>query len=71
MKENLWSIRQRIAEHNKSIPWNRKNLEVVLGKLNGNKSKDPCGISNIIFKQNIAGEDLKESLLILFNQMKL
>ena len=41
MKENLQSIRERLAEHNKIIPWNRKNLHIVLQKLDGNKSKDP------------------------------
>ena len=37
MKENLWLMRRRISENNKSIPWTTKKLEVVLKKLDVNK----------------------------------
>ena len=38
-----------------------KILMLFLNKLNGNKAKDPSGISNIIFKHNIASENLLEA----------
>lgn len=71
MKDDLWIMRNRIAENNKTIPWTMQNLNKVLKSLTSNKSKDPSGLSNILFKHNIAGDDLKESLLVLFNKMKM
>ena len=62
MKDDLWIMRNRIAENNKTIPWTMQNLNKVLKSLSSNKSKDPSGLSNILFKHNIAGDDLKESL---------
>ena len=47
-----------------------KDLETVLKTLQANKSRDPEGIDRSIFGMNTVGNDLKLSLLILFNNMK-
>ena len=45
-------------------------LEKILKTLNPNKAKDPSLLSNMIFRNEIAGDKLKESLIIFFNKMK-
>ena len=70
MKEDLWKIRKNIAKNVKTVPWTKENLEEVLKKLNINKAKDPHGLANVLFKDYIAGENLKDSLLILCNKIK-
>ena len=46
------------------------DLDKALAKLKNNKSRDFEGLPNEIFKENIIGYDLKESLLIIFNNLK-
>ena len=47
-----------------------KQLETVLKYLKKNKSRDPLGYANEIFHPDVAGEDLKESILLLVNRIK-
>ena len=35
-----------------------------------NRARDPEGKAKTIFKENIIGDNLKESLLILFNKLE-
>ena len=53
-----------------SNPWELKDLEEVLKDLKKNKSRDPNDFVNEIFKQNVAGTNLKASMLTMFNKMK-
>ena len=46
------------------------DLEAALRDLKTNKSRDPEGLINEIFKKDIIGEDLKLSLLFMFNKIK-
>ena len=46
------------------------DLNKVLSKLKNNKSCDFQGYINDIFKPNVIGEDLKQSLLIMFKKLK-
>ena len=55
---------------NKSEPWKLKELNKVLKSLKNNKTKDPHGMINEIFKPGVIGPDLKNALLQLFNGMK-
>ena len=48
-----------------------KDLDAVLKDLKKDKARDPNGWINEIFQEGIAGKNLKKSLLILFNRMKL
>ena len=54
----------------KTKPFQMEELEEVLKGLKTNKARDPEGISRTIFKNNVIGTNLIESLLILFNKLK-
>ena len=45
-------------------------LNTVLKQLKSNKSRDPLGFANELFKPQNAGEDLKVATLKLMNQIK-
>ena len=47
-----------------------RDLEKALSDLKNKKSRDPQGYVNEVFKPGIIGNDLKQSLLYLFNSMK-
>ena len=47
-----------------------KNLEKVLNNLKPNKSRDAMDFANEIFKNNVAGDDLKNAILCLKNRIK-
>ena len=55
---------------NKSKPWNEKQLIKVLKSLKNNKSIDPHGMVNELFKPGVIGKDLFKSILMLFNKIK-
>ena len=69
-KEDLCELRLQLARENKTADWTKKQLEKVLNYLKKNKSRDPFGYSNDIFKTNVAGENLKDAILILMNRIK-
>ena len=46
------------------------DLEGVLSKVGQNKSRDPNGFNRSIFYLNCIGDNLKESLLVMFNKLK-
>ena len=58
------------AKHNKTPPWDIKDIEFVLGKLKNDKSRDPNGLANELFKEDAAGSDFKEAILKLMNRIK-
>ena len=80
IKENLKSIKDakellcekllRVAAANKTPPWEMKHLEKVLKYLKKNKSRDPHGYCNELFRNEVAGDDLKLALLKLMNRIK-
>ena len=80
IKENLDSIKSakeilcekllKVAAGNKTPPWKMHDLERVLKYLKKGKSRDPYGYCNELFKQNVAGDDLKLALLKLMNRIK-
>ena len=70
LKEELCEKRLKISKHNKSVDWEMKDLEKALTRLKANKARDPLGIANEVFKNKVAGQDLKKSLLIMMNKMK-
>ena len=70
MKENLFELRIQEASLKQSLPFTRENLLKVLKSLKRNKSRDPWGLIYELFRPEVAGEDLIESLLLLFNGMK-
>ena len=46
-----------------------EELEVVLNHLKKDASRDPHSYANEIFKQDVAGKDLKVAVLTLMNKM--
>ena len=47
-----------------------QDLDKALKALKKDKARDPNGWVNEIFKEGVAGRDLKCSMLIFFNRMK-
>ena len=70
LKTNLFEMRLKLASNLKSKAWGLDDLERVLKQLKNNKARDPNGLINELFKQGIAGKDLKVSLLKLLNKIK-
>ena len=70
MKENLWKVRKIMLDRKISQPWNLKDIELAIQKLKANKSKDPNGWINEIFKSEVCGQNLKEALVMFYNTLK-
>ena len=69
-KEILCKKRLEEAKTRKTSPWTIKDLETVLKYLKKNKSPDPNGYINELFRIDVIGEDLKVAILILMNRIK-
>ena len=69
-KDNIFKLKMKNVSENKSDDWTIKELEDVLKSIKKGKSRDPEGISRDIFHDSIIGSNLKESLLVMFNQLK-
>ena len=68
-KEKLADSLMYKAKQNKTLPWDMTDLEAVLNKLKKNKSRDPNGLANELFKTDSAGDDLKVEILKLMNRI--
>ena len=60
----------RLVSETNSKLWTKSDLDEALRSLKTNRSRDPEGLINEIFKQKVIGSDLKDSLLIMFNKLK-
>ena len=69
-KKKLFEMKLKYASENKSKLWTKFDLERALRSLKVNRSRDPEGLVNEIFKKNVIGSDLKTSLLLMFNKLK-
>ena len=69
-KEQLCELRLELSKKNKSPMWTKSQLLEVLSSLKNNKSRDPHGIVNELFKPGVAGDKLISSLLIMLNRIK-
>ena len=69
-KEELCKLRLKLSSKRITPDWTMDQLERVLDYLKKNKSRDPLGYANDIFKNDVAGEDLKFSILRLMNRIK-
>ena len=70
LKSELFDIRLELSKQCHSKPWEIGHLEKALKGLKNDKARDPNGWVNEIFKNRVAGRDLKLSLLNFFNKMK-
>ena len=71
LKCHLWKLRFEALKANQSRPWSMQDLDKVLKKLKTNKTRDPHGLINEIFKPGVIGLDLKLAILNLFSGIKL
>ena len=58
------------AQNNPSPPFTMTELNKVLKRLKNQKCKDPDNFVYDLFKDGVAGSDLRETVLMLFNKMK-
>ena len=70
LKTELWMSRLDNMRKIKTPLWDHEKLDVVLGSLKNNKSMDPNGMINELFKVGCIGSDLKDALICLFNGIK-
>jgi hypothetical protein len=69
-QNELFMLRLELAKQHKSVPWVMKDLEEAIKSLKTGKCRDPERLVRELFKEEALGEDLKQSLLILFNKIK-
>ena len=69
-RKKIFKMKMKFAGNRRSPDWTMRNLEAALKNLKKNKSRDFEGYLNEIFKLDVIGEDLKKSLLIMFNMLK-
>ena len=69
-RSKLFEQKLKFAQNNKSQPWTMEELEIALRDLKRNKSRDCEGLVNEIFKSDVIGNNLKKSLLMMFNNIK-
>ena len=69
-RESLCKRNLKEAQANKTPDWKMNDLELVLKQLKNNKSRDPLGLANELFKPTNTGKDLKLAILTLMNQIK-
>ena len=70
LKEELCLKRIKAASMIKSDGWKMENLSSVLLKLKKDKSRDPHGLVNELFKPGVAGVDFQKSFLNMANKIK-
>ena len=70
LKDGLFNTRLKLAREKKSEPWTLKDLDAALKTLKKDKARDPNGWINELFKDGVAGRNLKLSILHFFNKMK-
>ena len=70
LKSELWNLKIEELEGRKTEAWSKEDLEKALKSLKNNKTRDPKGLINELFKQGTIGEDLKLGMLELFNTIK-
>jgi endonuclease III-like uncharacterized protein len=70
LKEELCVRRIAYCKQKTTKPWTKDQMRNILKKLKNNKSRDPHGLINELFKQGVIGKDLEDSLLLLLNKVK-
>ena len=70
LKNELWNLRYFECLKSKTPPWSSDELLRVTKKLKTNKTRDPMGLINEIFKPGIIGQDLFSALKALINETK-
>ena len=66
----IFKLKMKLASMKQSPDWSMADLDLALSNLKNNKSRDPNGYINEIFKDGVIGENLKKSLLLMMNKLK-
>ena len=70
LKMLLFNLRTKLCKSRNTQPWKMEQLEAAIKTLKKGKARDPNGWVNDIFMNGNAGENLKKSILIMFNKIK-
>ena len=70
LKEELWRSRLVELRRLRTAPWNKIQLRKAMKSLKNNKTMDPNGMINEIFKEGCVGENLEDCLFELFKGIK-
>ena len=80
MKEDLKHVKDanemlcekllKLAKFRKTPHWTMKDLDAVLKSLKKQKTRDPYGLANDLFRPETAGDDLILALIMLMNKVK-
>ena len=70
LQKELFDLRLKLAKKRKTPLWKMIDLENALKKLKDGKCRDPEGLVRELFKEEVMGDDLKNSLLIMYNKIK-
>ena len=66
----LCEIRIKLSKSKTTDPWSMEDLKEVLKQLKTDKSRDPDGYINELFKESVAGSDLLLGILKIMNMIK-
>ena len=66
----LCELRLEISKKNITDPWTMEDLKLALKQLHKDRSADPGGFINELFKEAVAGDDLLLAILKLMNKIK-
>ena len=69
-KVELWKLRFERLQETKTSDWTNKDLQVALKSLKNNKTRDPSGFINELFKAPVIGKDLENAILKMLNGIK-
>ena len=69
-KNELFNKRMQLLKMQQFKPWKLKDLRFVLRSLKKNKSRDPHGLINELFRPENIGSDMEVSILNLLNKIK-
>ena len=67
---NLCEERLKVTKKIKTDPWSMEDLEHAVKDLDNNKARDALQYANELFKEGVAGKDLKLALLKFMNLIK-
>jgi hypothetical protein len=66
----LCQIRLKVCKEKKTPPWDIEDIKLAVKQLGTDKARDPEGLVNELFKEEVAGDDLLTAVLKLMNIIK-
>ena len=69
-KVRLWQLRSERLKVKVTDDWSVQELRQAIKLLRNNKSRDPSGLLNELFKYPVIGKDLEAAILKLINGIK-